>query len=99
MDSCRRPSRKAPKQAWGKEEFSAVLIFHTALTNDASPRQPSDFGWTRKTADEWPEPEVERAGSPGSTTMPSPLLAPEEQLIDLSIRRYHAYDERSFPSD
>src|SRR5260221_11729818 len=99
MDSCRRPSRKAPKQAWGKEEFSAVLIFHTALTNDVSPRQPSDFGWTRKTADEWPEPEVERAGTPGTTTTPSPLLAPEEQLMDRSTPRSPANDEGSCPSD
>ncbi len=44
----------------GVVQLSAVLIFHTALTNDVSPRQTNDFGWMRKTADEWPEPEVER---------------------------------------
>jgi hypothetical protein len=43
-DSYRRASGQTPKQAYSKKDFSAALIFHTALTNDVSPPQPNDFG-------------------------------------------------------
>jgi hypothetical protein len=81
-DSHRRASGEAPKKAYGKKDFSAALIFHTTLRNNVSPPQPNDFGWTRKAADQWPEREVERVGSPWSKTMPSIEYADRQGLFE-----------------